>query len=475
MDASEGTDPVPFRSWLSSLDASHLVALFGFSCYLIWELFGVFEVLPFLSAFFSFEAVLIFRTAMFFALFTGFLAVARIAPKLARFSSFLAISGGVAALVPLGIALIGSFTGSLPFWAGGIAWFSFGLSLTLFMCLWAVYFETAKDPKTPLIATIGSVVSFTVFLLLSLANAPQSVYLFVGVLLVASTLATRIFLNRYVTDDYRKNDEQPMKPSIPKIIHSGTYGVIYGFALTFLLSLGETSVLVGSIGGLAGCGLAWLMIRRGSLFNAVYLRRITFAPVVVAVLFLPIGGTWSYMLCGALIISACICTAVASWVIAAREESESKRNPLMVFCLVKTPGWFGIFIGAVMGGVMLMFAPDSFPVATTVLAAIICISFSIFEMRRHEKAEVQPEAPALPQQDTHFQKRCTAVIEYAGFSPREAEVFQLLAKGRNAEHIAQVLCIAKPTAKTHIQHIYQKLGVNSHQGLIDLVDAENDC
>lgn len=470
MDAPEGTDPLPFRSWFGSLDASHLVALFGFSCYLIWELFGVFEILPFLSSFFSFELVLVFRVAMFFALFVGFLAVAYAAPKLAQFSKPLALSGGATAFIPLAIALIGSIAGSLPLWAGGLAWFSFGLSLSMLMCLWAVYFETAENPRTPPIATIGSIVSFAVFLLLSLAQAPQSVYLFVGFLLVASTLATRVFLNRSILDSYDGTDARPLRLSIPKVIHSGAYGVIYGFVLTFLLSLGEISVLVGSIGGLAGCGLAWMMISKGSLFNAVYLRRITFAPVVVAVLFLPVGGTWSYMFCGALIICACICTAVASWVIASREAVESRRNPLVVFCLVKTPGWFGIFIGALMGGVMLVFTPDSFPVATTALAAIICISFSIFEMRHSEKTDAPAKTPSLNQQETRFQKRCSTIIGDAGLSPREAEVFQFLAKGRNAEHIAQALCIAKPTAKTHIQHIYQKLGVNSHQELIDTLE-----
>ena len=49
-------------------------------------------------------------------------------------------------------------------------------------------------------------------------------------------------------------------------------------------------------------------------------------------------------------------------------------------------------------------------------------------------------------------------------------MFALLAKGRNAEYIAGQLMVTPATIKSHIYHIYQKLGVNSQQRLMDLVD-----
>jgi len=55
-------------------------------------------------------------------------------------------------------------------------------------------------------------------------------------------------------------------------------------------------------------------------------------------------------------------------------------------------------------------------------------------------------------------------------SPREQEVFLLLAKGRSQGRIQEELCIARSTATTHIHHVYQKLDVHSRQGLIDLVE-----
>lgn len=59
-----------------------------------------------------------------------------------------------------------------------------------------------------------------------------------------------------------------------------------------------------------------------------------------------------------------------------------------------------------------------------------------------------------------------------GLSPRETEVFILLAQGRDRAFIQNELFISDATIKTHTQHIYTKLGVHSKQELISLVLKE---
>jgi len=46
-------------------------------------------------------------------------------------------------------------------------------------------------------------------------------------------------------------------------------------------------------------------------------------------------------------------------------------------------------------------------------------------------------------------------------SPRELEVYELLAQGRTNPQIAQALYISESTAKVHVKHILEKLGVRS--------------
>lgn len=59
-------------------------------------------------------------------------------------------------------------------------------------------------------------------------------------------------------------------------------------------------------------------------------------------------------------------------------------------------------------------------------------------------------------------------------SPRQAEVLNLLARGRNASYIEDKLCISLSTAKSHISGVYRKLGVHTQQELLALVQNEID-
>lgn len=66
------------------------------------------------------------------------------------------------------------------------------------------------------------------------------------------------------------------------------------------------------------------------------------------------------------------------------------------------------------------------------------------------------------------------VADSGGLSPREAEVFALLVKGRSAPFIRDELSISLNTVNSHIKHIYTKLGVHSRQELIDLVNRAEE-
>jgi DNA-binding CsgD family transcriptional regulator len=76
------------------------------------------------------------------------------------------------------------------------------------------------------------------------------------------------------------------------------------------------------------------------------------------------------------------------------------------------------------------------------------------------------KAPRLP-----LQARCHMIGEYHHLSPREIEVFHLLACGRNAPRIQEELLISAGTANTHLRNIYRKLEVHTQQELIDLMQT----
>lgn len=64
-------------------------------------------------------------------------------------------------------------------------------------------------------------------------------------------------------------------------------------------------------------------------------------------------------------------------------------------------------------------------------------------------------------------QRCSLLSEKCELSPREKEILVFLAQGRSGPYIQEELCIAKSTVKTHVRHIYEKVGVTSRQELLD--------
>ena len=69
-----------------------------------------------------------------------------------------------------------------------------------------------------------------------------------------------------------------------------------------------------------------------------------------------------------------------------------------------------------------------------------------------------------------FDERCAALADEYGLTPRELEVFQMLARGRDRAYIQEQLVVSRNTVKAHVKHIYAKFDIHSHQDLIDLVE-----
>ena len=62
-----------------------------------------------------------------------------------------------------------------------------------------------------------------------------------------------------------------------------------------------------------------------------------------------------------------------------------------------------------------------------------------------------------------------ARLSALGLSPRQADVMRLLVDGRSAPQIAAELSISTSTARNHVAHIYEKLGVSSRGAAVAAV------
>lgn len=61
-----------------------------------------------------------------------------------------------------------------------------------------------------------------------------------------------------------------------------------------------------------------------------------------------------------------------------------------------------------------------------------------------------------------------------GLGEREKEVLMLLLEGRSASEVASAMVVANGTAKSHIRHVYKKLGVHSRDELFEKLGIERE-
>ena len=103
----------------------------------------------------------------------------------------------------------------------------------------------------------------------------------------------------------------------------------------------------------------------------------------------------------------------------------------------------------------------------TVYLALIAISFAQGSRQREGR---RTEPHGADDSRTYIHRRCDTLAAERGLSPREREVMELLVRGYSTDRIGKDLHISYHTVKTHVYHIYQKVGVHAQQELIDLVE-----
>ncbi len=68
----------------------------------------------------------------------------------------------------------------------------------------------------------------------------------------------------------------------------------------------------------------------------------------------------------------------------------------------------------------------------------------------------------------------SGIVARYDVSAREAEVLELIVRGKNRVEIGAALFISENTVKTHIGNLYRKLGVTSRDQLVELITGESD-
>lgn len=189
-----------------------------------------------------------------------------------------------------------------------------------------------------------------------------------------------------------------------------------------------------------------------------------------------------------------------AWILLVMLSQRERRRfaPLTVFALGTTATMLGMGVGRLAGswlsqtaglGASEASAMGVIGIMALVLTAFLIIPEGTFAQlagrkafgaeRLQESGEVpsaqeEGEASAPHEGPMPLERACTEVAREYRLTPRESEVLELLARGRTLAIVMRDLGIAKGTAQTHMENIYQKLDVHKQQELIDLVEQYLD-
>ena len=257
----------------------------------------------------------------------------------------------------------------------------------------------------------------------------------------------------------------------------------YGFAIGFG-EIDDTPVAtVAAIVPLAALCLYPAARRRTPRIDTLF--TLAFLLAVAGYLFVPFSQGASMPVASDLLEAASLCFSLVYWLCLA---SIAKRNPtgsLTLFawggCILSVGAVSGAALGRVAYGLLVQ-SPSAATVVCNVVALAL-VAYALLALKKFSfdatvagveaaesvpaKAEDNGENPLRPQADV-----LPTLAAAHDLTPRETEVFELLAAGRNGVYIQQALGVSYNTVKTHVAHIYAKLGVHTHQELLDFVGRQ---
>ena len=104
-------------------------------------------------------------------------------------------------------------------------------------------------------------------------------------------------------------------------------------------------------------------------------------------------------------------------------------------------------------------------------AMIILVRRGVTPIRSAELFEGEQATGDL---DAARRAKVDRVAAACGLGEREKEVLTLLLEGCSASEVASAMVVANGTAKSHIRHVYKKLGVHSRDELFEKLGIERE-
>ena len=259
------------------------------------------------------------------------------------------------------------------------------------------------------------------------------------------------------------------------------FNAAFGCVLTFGAQDGYPQSLLQSV-VIVGSVAMFLLLRRTTSADTLYC--LAFGLVLAGILFVPVDMTNEVrgLLSVTLLQAGSDVFALAMAYFISRIGARSIAALAPIVLTNGAFGGVGTELGATLGNLANMFgASDPNVMEMTILVAALVFAvynfvlrgrFSFNEMLRGVEPLVAVQVSEATAVAPGIDEVCERLAAEHRLTARESQTLRLLARGRNVAFIQQELGLSRNTVKTYVAGVYAKLGVHSHQDLIDLIEVK---
>lgn len=163
------------------------------------------------------------------------------------------------------------------------------------------------------------------------------------------------------------------------------------------------------------------------------------------------------------------------WCLLAETAHDTKLPPFLLFSIALACTNGAQLLGTLIGyfNADTLKQSDILMTAVALVAVYLLFVAALFLFKDKSlkgEEDLSLQAPESVEHDLH--ERCGSIARNHNFTPRETEIFFLLAQGYTIPAISEKLFVSENTVKSHVKSIYQKLDVHVRTELIELVNSE---
>lgn len=442
--------------------------LFGFGCHYAWIAFLVIDPRTF-EGMGSGDEVMLLRVILAGAIavcYAATLFTSRVlkAPVPTR---FLVVGGGIAGTAGTLLLLV-PVDGAARVCLWIIAAAAIGFSYVLSMAMGNLFWTKNRSERAVMQLTVSNVVAVVVFALLSVMPHMWAVVLASALPLAGDIVLAMSKGGKRRSEPYSEKptaSRDRIRMAVGSFAYMFAYGVIVGCpvvghgSLEFLVIGLGLGAIVSLLVAMRCAPAEWM-----GIVDRLSMPALLLGCAGVACFASEQGGIASFFKIAA--ISGVVFSDHFFWIVNADMAYRDRKG--LAQAIVEVLGlmqWLGFYAGEVVAFVCAGVGEARIAVFFAFVLVLLSRTVAFYRddairlIYGRETGEVD---------DAH-ELRCAKVAKLYSLSPRETEVFMLLAQGRTGTYIQEQLVLSQSTVKTHTRSIYRKLNVGDRQEMLDLI------